>query len=108
MERKLQVIVFENFVDYLTAWRYQHALSEFLNDSRKTGSPQLCGYLLLLAHQSVYTLGRNGNIKNLGKLDKNDQLYRVERGGDITWHGEGQLTVYPILDLNYFKKDLHW
>lgn len=69
--------------------------------------------LIILRHYPVITMGRLADKKNvlipLGQLEKEGiQLYQSERGGDVTYHGPGQLTVYPICNLEYFKKDLHW
>lgn len=63
---------------------------------------------MLCEHPHVYTLGKNGNIKNflidIKFLDKiNAQFYHIDRGGDITYHGPGQLVGYPIIDLETFK-----
>lgn len=69
-------------------------------------------YLLFCEHPAVYTLGRKGSKDNL--LLKEEQLdeqgfeyYKINRGGDITYHGPGQLVVYPILDLDFFFTDVH-
>jgi lipoyl(octanoyl) transferase len=61
--------------------------------------------LLLLEHTPVYTIGAGGNSKNL--LDPSIQALRVNRGGDVTYHGPGQLVGYPILDLSRRGRDLH-
>lgn len=68
--------------------------------------------LLVVEHPSVYTLGRGSTLDNL-KFDPSGgecphAVHRVERGGEVTWHGPGQLVCYPILDLTHHKKDLHW
>ena len=70
--------------------------------------------LILLEHPSVYTLGRRSTLDNLN-FDYKDihcqhELVRVERGGEVTWHGPGQLVGYPIMNLSRGnrKKDLHW
>ncbi|CAM9406538.1 unnamed protein product [Chrysoparadoxa australica] len=68
--------------------------------------------LILLEHNSVYTLGRGSTEANI-KFDHTSpecphEVVRVERGGEVTWHGPGQLVVYPVLDLKYHKQDLHW
>jgi lipoyl(octanoyl) transferase len=63
--------------------------------------------LLLLEHPPVVTLGRNSHAAHL--LQPGDiEVFEVERGGDVTFHGPGQLVGYPILDLGAYKKDLHW
>lgn len=63
--------------------------------------------LLLMEHPPVVTLGRNSNAAHLLRPLGID-VYEVERGGDVTFHGPGQLVGYPILDLNGYKRDLHW
>ncbi len=66
--------------------------------------------MLLLEHPPVYTLGTGSDIKfikfNLDKTDK--EVYRIERGGEVTYHCPGQLVGYPILNLRYYRQDLHW
>jgi lipoate-protein ligase B len=63
--------------------------------------------LLLLEHPPVVTMGRSSNAANLLRPSGVD-VFEVERGGDVTFHGPGQLVGYPILDLNAYKPDLHW
>ena len=63
--------------------------------------------LLLLEHPPVVTLGRNSHAEHLLQRD-GIEIHEVERGGDITFHGPGQLVGYPILDLTGYKQDLHW
>ncbi len=105
--RRLKVFLLES-VKYKTSWKYQRAISEHLNNCRKCGNEEYVGYIIVLQHESVYTIGRGGYINNILSTDHNQSIYRVERGGDVTWHGPGQLTVYPILNLDHFKRDLHW
>ena len=63
--------------------------------------------LLLLEHPPVVTLGRTSRASHLLRPQGID-VFEVERGGDVTFHGPGQLVGYPILDLNAYQKDLHW
>jgi lipoyl(octanoyl) transferase len=66
--------------------------------------------LLLLEHPPVYTLGQGSRLDFL-KFDPDCapyELYRIERGGEVTYHCPGQLVGYPILNLRYYKQDLHW
>ena len=63
--------------------------------------------LLLLEHPPVVTLGRNSHDVNVLRPD-GIEVFEVERGGDVTFHGPGQLVGYPVLDLANFKQDLHW
>lgn len=74
---------------------------------------QIDGIILLLQHKPVFTTGSNGGTENLliTKEELNElgiDLYETNRGGNITYHGPGQLVVYPILDLSKFQKDVHW
>ncbi|RYH14090.1 hypothetical protein EON65_34185 [archaeon] len=108
--RVCRVYDFTNhFVDYLHAWQYQRALQEVILCARKSGN-QSTDHLLLLQHPSVYTLGRGADTSNIkfNSSNSNKTVYKIERGGDVTWHGPGQLVAYPILDLHNHKKDLHW
>ena len=63
--------------------------------------------LLLLEHPPVVTLGRNSHAAHLLR-PAGIEVFNVERGGDVTYHGPGQLVGYPILDLSAYRKDLHW
>ena len=86
-------------VDYLAAWEQQKMLA-----AERIADPELRGKLLLLEHSPTYTLGRNGRLQNLllseDELnERNIAFYHVDRGGDITYHGPGQLVGYPILSL---------
>ncbi|MCL7039212.1 hypothetical protein MKW94_010105 [Papaver nudicaule] len=66
--------------------------------------------LIILQHNPVYTLGTASSEENL-KFDRNDapfDIYRTDRGGEVTYHGPGQLVMYPIINLRYHKMDLHW
>lgn len=92
-------------IPYATAWQWQQQLVE---DRRQ--QPNLPDALLLLEHPSVYTLGQGASLEflksDLTNLDV--ELYRVERGGEVTYHTPGQLVGYPILNLARHQKDLHW
>jgi len=97
-------------VPYKEAWDYQEQLLEKMqqpkpNPTSDDNLQNFGGYLLLCEHPHVYTLGRNGEKSNL--LIPEDRLkaehisfFHIDRGGDITYHGPGQLVGYPILDLN--------
>lgn len=80
-----------------------------LNDNLSNPTPN---YLLFVEHPPVYTLGKSGDINNLllskEQLEKRGiSFHQSNRGGDITFHGPGQLVGYPILDLTNFKSDIH-
>jgi lipoyl(octanoyl) transferase len=97
--------------DYKDTWDYQEIIFQKLVDKKKlsiaagnmNGEPE-SGTLIFVEHPHVYTLGRNGSENNL-LLDyiqlqaKDASFYRIDRGGDITYHGPGQLVGYPIFDL---------
>jgi lipoyl(octanoyl) transferase len=90
-------------VDYREAWQLQEALLDSLK-AENPASGNEAGYLLLVEHPHVYTLGRNGKPDNMiataAQLrERHAELIRVNRGGDITYHGPGQLVAYPILKL---------
>lgn len=106
-------------IDYKKAWDYQEKLfAEIIeiklsNRSSSTDNQKLTpNYLLFCQHPHVYTLGKSGNQENL-LLDKKQlereriSYYKINRGGDITYHGPGQLVGYPILDLDNFFTDIH-
>ena len=65
--------------------------------------------LILVEHNPVYTLGKNANPNHLlQNRDKSIDVFNIERGGDITFHGPGQLVGYPILNLSNYKKSVNW
>lgn len=106
-------------MDYQQAWDYQTELFQSIvevkvqNRSLPNQEQQATNnYLLFCEHPHVFTLGKSGNEKNL--LIKKEDLhtikasyYPINRGGDITYHGPGQMVVYPILDLENFFTDIH-
>lgn len=77
-------------------------------DQQTSGDSQ--DRLLILQHGPVYTLGTGSTLDNLRfPLDRPPfPLYRTERGGEVTYHGPGQLVAYPILNLRHHSTDLHW
>ena len=104
-------------IDYKKAWDFQEDLLKQAVDlkieNRKNDTAILPEqYLLFCEHPHVYTLGKSGAESNL-LLDQNHldqieaQFYKINRGGDITYHGPGQLVMYPILDLEQFFTDIH-
>jgi len=87
-------------MDYSEAWEFQQAI---VRDS--IGKKNSRDIILLVEHPPVFTLGRRGGIENLTVSDaflktSGIQVIQVERGGDITYHGPGQMVIYPILDLD--------
>jgi lipoyl(octanoyl) transferase len=101
--------------DYKETWDYQSDIFKKLVDNKKTVNAiadtdkiALPGTLIFVEHPHVYTLGKNGSESNL-LLDyiqlqaKDAAFYRIDRGGDITYHGPGQIVGYPIFDLEKIK-----
>ena len=95
-------IIEAGLVPYSDALEWQRQLA----DDRITGR-LAHDVLLLLEHPPVVTLGRTAHAAHLLRSSGID-VFEVERGGDVTFHGPGQLVGYPILDLGAYKKDLHW
>ena len=103
--------------DYKQTWDYQEQLFKGIVDSkiknrREKSIKPTNNYFVLVEHPHVYTLGKSGDMSNLlvneGELkSKNASFYKVNRGGDITYHGPGQIVGYPILDLDNFFTDIH-
>lgn len=104
----MQQVLFEDLglIDYKKAWDYQEELFEKVMQRKLNGSDDL-HYLLFCEHPHVYTLGKSGEGSNLLIGDEmlnriNATYYRINRGGDITYHGPGQIVVYPIFNLEAF------
>ena len=105
--------------DYKEVWDYQEKLFEKVisvklqnRDLTESEQKETVNYLLFCQHPHVYTLGKSGDEKNLllneeGLKQKNATYYKINRGGDITYHGPGQLVGYPIIDLDNFFTDIH-
>ena len=104
--KTLEIIESGN-TDYHYAWEFQKKLFNQVVDNRSQN------YLILTEHNPVITIGKTGNFKNLltdpAHLKTSGiEVVEIDRGGDITFHGPGQLVGYPILDLSQFKRDIHW
>ena len=83
------------------------SLQKKLQKQRIAGNTQ--DTLILVEHEPVYTLGKNANRHHLlQSRDKSVEVYNIKRGGDVTFHGPGQLVGYPILDLRNYKKSVSW
>jgi lipoyl(octanoyl) transferase len=103
--------------DYKETWEYQtNLLKEIVAvkiSNRKNDEPlETKNYFLFVEHPHVYTLGKSGDVSNLllnekQLKDKGATFYKINRGGDITYHGPGQIVGYPILDLENFFTDIH-
>lgn len=103
--------------DYKETWDYQQKIFQEIIDSkirnrRESTSKPTQNSLLLVEHPHVYTLGKSGDLSNLLLTEeqlalKKATFYKINRGGDITYHGPGQIVGYPILDLENFFTDIH-
>jgi len=104
-------------IEYNQAWSIQTELHNLLKTNKleskkQSRTPNFEHHLLFAEHPHVYTLGKSGKMDHL--LLNEDELsskgasfFKINRGGDITYHGEGQITAYPILDLDDYYHDVH-
>ncbi|MDC6365719.1 MULTISPECIES: lipoyl(octanoyl) transferase LipB [Flavobacteriaceae] len=103
--------------DYKETWDYQEQLFRNIVDvkiknRREAANLETPNHFLFVEHPHVYTLGKSGDINNLLVSEaqlkqKEASFYKINRGGDITYHGPGQIVGYPILDLDNFFTDIH-
>jgi lipoyl(octanoyl) transferase len=103
--------------DYKETWEYQSELLQEIValkiENRRNELHQITpNYFLFVEHPHVYTLGKSGDLRNLllnekQLKEKEANFYKINRGGDITYHGPGQIVGYPILDLENFFTDIH-
>jgi lipoyl(octanoyl) transferase len=103
--------------DYKKSWEYQEELFQGIVDlkiknRREDTELETPNYFLYVTHPHVYTLGKSGAFENLLLSEKQLEskgatFYKINRGGDITYHGPGQIVGYPILDLENFFTDIH-
>ena len=103
--------------DYKETWDYQEELFQKIVDlkianRRNKTAVSTPNYFLFVEHPHVFTLGKSGDMSNLladeqQLKEHNAKFYRINRGGDITYHGPGQIVGYPILDLDNFFTDIH-
>jgi lipoyl(octanoyl) transferase len=103
--------------DFKETWDLQEELFQGILDTkiknrRENNQLETPNYFLFVEHPHVYTLGKSGNLENLLLNEvqlnaKNASFYKINRGGDITYHGPGQIVGYPILDLDNFFTDIH-
>ena len=102
---------------FLEAWKYQEKIfqkiiNQKVQNRSKFKKIETKNFLILTEHNHVYTIGKSGDVSNL-LIDKNEltkreiEYYEINRGGDITYHGPGQIMVYPILDLDNFFTDIN-
>ena len=103
--------------DYKETWDYQESLFEEIVELKRKNRAEnkdlpTPNYFLFVEHPHVYTLGKSGHIENLlideeALAKKGATFYKINRGGDITYHGPGQIVGYPIIDLENFFTDIH-
>lgn len=103
--------------DYKTTWDYQEVLFDDIvaakiKNRKENTDLDTKNYFLFVEHPHVYTLGKSGDLSNLllnetQLTEKGATFYKTNRGGDITYHGPGQIVGYPILDLDNFFTDIH-
>lgn len=115
-----RLVKFEDWglLDYKKAWDKQETIFNLqiqrkLNNRKNPDNVEATeNHLIFVEHPHVYTLGKSGSEENLLASEamlkeKNASYYKINRGGDITYHGPGQLVAYPIFDLDYFFTDIH-
>ncbi|MGJ3253068.1 MAG: lipoyl(octanoyl) transferase LipB [Elainellaceae cyanobacterium] len=105
VQRRICKLYYLGLIPYRIAWNWQQLLVQARREH-----PNLDDVLMVLEHPPVYTLGQGASLDFL-KFDvenSSSDLVRVERGGEVTYHCPGQLVVYPILNLQFYRKDLHW
>jgi len=112
-------VIFEDLglIDYKSCWEYQEdifakTIEIKTKNRRNSTNIETTNSLIFCEHPHVYTLGKSGDEKNLlvneGYLkSRGATFYKINRGGDITYHGPGQIVGYPILDLENFFTDIH-
>ena len=103
--------------DFKDTWDYQETLFKAILDTKIKNRREDAGlatdnHFLFVEHPHVYTLGKSGDLSNLllsepQLTEKDATFYKINRGGDITYHGPGQIVGYPILDLDNFFTDIH-
>ena len=110
-----QKVIFQDLglTDYFDTWQYQTEIHQKLKEEKKNiNNPNPSHTLIFCEHHAVFTLGRSGLQENLivspeYLAENNIQFYKINRGGDITYHGPGQIVGYPIFDLDLFFNDVH-
>ena len=114
-----KAVIFKDLgsIDYKECWDFQEELFKKnvdlkLSNRKNNENSPTTNHLLFCEHPHVYTLGKSGDANNLlinslQLSEKKATYYKINRGGDITYHGPGQLVVYPILDLDNFFTDIH-
>jgi len=119
MIMKNKKVIYQDWglLNYQQAWNRQEQVfaetvqAKTLNRNNNTNN-SVTNHLIFVEHPHVYTLGKSGKPENLlldeqELVNKQARYYKINRGGDITYHGPGQIVVYPILDLDNFFTDIH-
>jgi lipoyl(octanoyl) transferase len=116
MNKKVEFIDW-GLTDYQEAWDRQElifnqTIAVKTNNRNNNTTLETPNHLVFVEHPHVYTLGKSGHPENLlldeqGLIEKEATYYKINRGGDITYHGPGQIVGYPILDLDNFFTDIH-
>jgi lipoyl(octanoyl) transferase len=122
-------VVLENYLDrglipFYHGWDrqkelLQHQVQRLQSDATSSSFPSTnnnnnndqalgCDHILLVQHSPVYTLGTSSDDKYILSTNTPTPIVRMDRGGEVTYHGPGQLTVYPVLDLRQYRQDIHW
>eukprot|EP00511_Aplanochytrium_stocchinoi_P012959 CAMPEP_0204894346 /NCGR_PEP_ID=MMETSP1349-20130617/33371_1 /ASSEMBLY_ACC=CAM_ASM_000710 /TAXON_ID=215587 /ORGANISM="Aplanochytrium stocchinoi, Strain GSBS06" /LENGTH=223 /DNA_ID=CAMNT_0052061507 /DNA_START=45 /DNA_END=713 /DNA_ORIENTATION=+ len=111
----LRVYNIPGITQYQKALAFQREKRELLKsakDNKRENAAAENDTLILLEHNPVYTLGKNSDVENcrfdINSHSEDYEVHIVERGGEVTYHGPGQIVGYTILDLDNHKKDLHW
>lgn len=111
------LVISRGLIDYQEAWNYQEQLFSSITEIKLqnrslTEAEPTPNYLIVCEHPPVFTLGKSGSTDHL--LVNTDELenmgagfYKINRGGDITHHGPGQMVAYPVIDLENFFTDIH-
>tara|TARA_B100000674_G_scaffold143657_1_gene113268 strand:+ start:25 stop:741 length:717 start_codon:yes stop_codon:yes gene_type:complete len=117
MKNKKVLVIDIGRKSFSDAWDYQEKvfkkiINQKVQNRSKDKKIETKNFLILTEHNHVYTIGKSGNDNNL-LIDKNElikreiEYYKINRGGDITYHGPGQIMVYPIFDLDNFFTDIN-
>ncbi len=99
-------------IEFQESWDRQKTLLDSIIEKKRAGNPYASNYLIFCEHPHVFTLGKKGKKEHIlisdQQIDQEQiQVFPINRGGDITYHGPGQIVCYPILDLDQFFTDIH-
>ncbi len=97
---------------YQSVWDFQEILLQKVIHSKRASEVERTHHVIFCEHRPVYTLGKSGSIDNLKASlmeleQENFEFHKINRGGDITYHGPGQWTIYVIIDLESYYRDVH-